>query len=69
MADKVWRKKDGSETPLKTMTEGHIKNCMKLLEKNQKQNSKIFTYLKEELESRKPKPVAIKKKFKYIADD
>jgi len=67
---KVWRNKAGKETEIKDMTSEHIKNCLSLLVTRNKSNSKTYTYLKEELATRKDASAKIiKKKFKYIAGD
>jgi hypothetical protein len=66
---KVWRNKNGKETPIKDMTVEHIKNCIKMLERSGKTSSKIHACLKTEIEDREKTVPAGKKKFKFIAKD
>ena len=59
---RVWKQKNGRSIPIKNMSEDHIKNCIKLCERNGTTSIPVYTYLKEELDSRQPKT---KKKLTY----
>ena len=67
--NRVWKTKDGKEHVIKDMTTDYIKNCIKMLDRNNATKIKVYKYLKEELESRGEKPVVVKKKFNFISKD